>query len=385
MSRPARGAVLLVATVDVHFQAFHLPAMHWLQDQGFEVHVAARGDLALPHCDRRFDLPFRRSPYSPGNASVYRRLRGIIDGGSYALVHCHTPVGGLLGRLASRGARRRGTRVLYTAHGFHFCQGAPWRNWLLYYPVERVLARFTDTLVTITREDHDRAVRRRFPAGRIEHVPGVGVDAERFQPLPEGERRARREALGYGAEELILVYAAEFNANKNQALAIRAAAAAGAALPRWRLLLAGEGPLREPCRELAAALGVTGQVEFLGQRRDLQDLLPLCDLAIAPSRREGLPVNVMEAMACGLPVLAAANRGHRELVVDGQTGGLVPPDDLAALAGGLAGLAARPEARRAMGEAGRARIQAGYSLPLALGAMTRIYASMLGLPGTGSP
>jgi glycosyltransferase EpsD len=372
-----RGKILLIATVDVHFQAFHLPVMRWFQEQGFEVHVAANGPLALPYCDKRFNLPFQRSPYAPGNLRVYRELKQIIDGQDYALIHCHTPVGALLGRLAARTARKRGTRVLYTAHGFHFCKGAPLLNWLLYYPGERFLARFTDCLITITEEDFSLATRHHFPARQIVQVPGVGVDTDLFVPLADPERQTRRESLGYGAKDILLFYAAEFNANKNQAMLIRALALAIRETPNLRLLLAGNGPLQESCRELAAQLRVEKQVDFLGFRQDLPALLPLCDIAVASSRREGLPVNVMEAMACGLPVVAAANRGHGELVADGKTGFVVPPNDHSAMAVKLVWLAGNPQGRKAMGEAGRERIRQRYAQPVAIGAMNRVYNQFL--------
>ena len=151
--------VLFVATVlRMHVLVFHLPYMRWFQEQGYEVHLCCANDTPdphpqVPHCDRWVELPFSRSPFSAGNREVFRRLRQLIDAEDYALIHCNTPVGGLLGRLAARAARKRGTRVVYTAHGFHFFTGAPLKNWLLYYPAERLLSRWTDLLITINGED----------------------------------------------------------------------------------------------------------------------------------------------------------------------------------------------------------------------------------------
>ena len=363
MPKSENQKILLIATVDYHFEAFHLPIMQWFKEQGFVVHVAANGDLDIPFCDQRFQVPFERLPFGVENRRAYQELKEIIDAGGYALIHCHTPVGGLLGRLAGRAARKRGTKVFYTAHGFHFWRGAPLLNWFLYYPVERFLSRFTDCLITITEEDYALAKRHRFPAVRIEHVPGVGVDIERFAPLPGEDQKARRLRLGYKEDELLLVYAAEFNKNKNQAMLIRALAETKE--PRFRLLLAGKGPLLESCRQLGERLGVADQVDFLGYRNDLADLLPLCDIAIASSRREGLPLNVMEAMACGLPVVASANRGHRELIVEGETGYVVSDDDAKGISKILCALSSDQDLRDTMGRMGRLRVKERYTSVIA--------------------
>jgi glycosyltransferase EpsD len=115
--------VLFCATVDTHFRSFHLPVMEWFKKQGWEVHVAAQGELELPYVDSKFNVPIERSPMKANNAKAYRMLKAIIDKEKYSIVHCHTPMGGALARLAARGARRRGTKVIYTAHGFHFYHG----------------------------------------------------------------------------------------------------------------------------------------------------------------------------------------------------------------------------------------------------------------------
>jgi len=341
--------VLFCATVDTHLQAFHLPALAWFKRQGWEVHAAANGSADLPHVDRRFVLPFGRSPLQRGNLEAYRQLRAIVEEHAYRLVHCHTPVGGALARLAARSARRRGTAVFYTAHGFHFCRGAPLASWLLYYPAEKVLSRLTDTLITINEEDYRLAVARRFRAGRIVRVHGVGVDTGRFRPMSRLEKMRQRELFHYGMDDFLLFYAAEFNRNKNHRLLIEAMSLLKTRLPGARLLLAGDGPLLRQCREQAALAGVGGSIDFLGYRTDIDRLLPMCDAAISSSLREGLPVNILEAMACGLPVAATRNRGHAELVAEGRNGFLTPPDSAEELAERIVRLGLSAELRERMG------------------------------------
>lgn len=194
--------ILFCATVDYHISSFHMPVLHWFKQRGWEIHIAAKGELELPAADRKFDIPFERSPFRWRNLEAYRQVKRLIEHHGYQIVHCHTPVGGVLARLASRRARRQGAQVIYTAHGFHFCRGAPLINWMLYYPVEKLLARSTDCLITINQEDYRLAVRRRFKAGRIEHVHGVGVSGERFYPALPEDKASLRERMSFDRNDI---------------------------------------------------------------------------------------------------------------------------------------------------------------------------------------
>ncbi|MFL1675562.1 glycosyltransferase family 4 protein [Paenibacillus dendritiformis] len=341
--------ILFCATVDYHISSFHMPVLQWFKQRGWEIHIAAKGELELPYADRKFNIPFERSPFRWRNREAYRQVKRLIEHHGYQIVHCHTPVGGVLARLASRRARRQGTQVMYTAHGFHFCRGAPLINWMLYYPVEKLLARSTDCLITINQEDYRLAVRRRFKAKRIEHVHGVGVSGERFYPALPEDKASLRERTSFDRNDILLFYAAEFNRNKNHQLLIHALARIRERAPQVRLLLAGEGALLEACQSVSVKLGVDRHVHFLGYRNDIPDLLRMSDIAVSGSLREGLPVQMMEAMACGLPVIATRNRGHLELVCDGRNGYIVPPQAAEQFAERIATLAASPDLRESMG------------------------------------
>lgn len=369
--------ILFVATVDYHFKVFHLPYLEWLQAEGWEVHVAANGSMELPYVRHKYNLPIGRSPLHKGNLAAYRELKSIIDTNEYDIVHCHTPVGGVMARLAAREARKRGTKVIYTAHGFHFCKGSPYINWMIYYPIERLFSHITDCLITINDEDYELALKHRFKAGRIEHVHGVGVDTARFQPVEEQRKRELRKSFGYGPRQLLMFYAAEFNKNKNQQLLIRALANIKNEVPHAKLLLAGEGPLLEGCKQLAAELGVAHLIDFLGYRNDIEHMLPMCDIAVASSSREGLPVNVMEAMACGLPVVATDNRGHRELVRSGVNGWLAAPDDHQAIGDKIKRLSQDRKLTRQLGMSGRGIIEAQYAIDTVLKKKSHIYSSFM--------
>ena len=199
--------------------------------------------LNLPYVDKKYNIPIQRSPFKRQNIGAYKELKSIIDDNQYNVIHCHTPMGGVLARLASRKARKDDTKVIYTAHGFHFCKGAPLINWLVYYPIEKMLARYTDCLITINEEDYSLAVNHQFKANQIEHVHGVGVNTERFCPINEFEKSELRSKYHYRNDAFLMFYAAEFNKNKNQQILIEALALVKQHVPNAKLLLAGEGPL----------------------------------------------------------------------------------------------------------------------------------------------
>lgn len=323
-----KNKVLFCATVDYHIQAFHLPYLKWFQEQGWEVHVAAKGNLELPFVDRKFNLPFERSPIKANNFKVLMKLRELIIENNYNIVHCHTPVGGLLGRLAANKSRKHGTKVLYTAHGFHFYKSAPLLNWLLFFPIEKILSKFTDVIITINEEDYKSALKLGFKPKNTHKVNGVGLDLEKFNVSNIGKKKHLREKNKINNNDFVLIYVAEINANKNQTMLINATKKLKSLIPNIKLLLVGVGSELERCKELAKRLDVTDQVLFLGYRQDVNELYTLADLAVASSYREGLPVNVMEAMAIGLPIIATDIRGHRDLISDKQNGYLVSCNDV---------------------------------------------------------
>ena len=328
--------VLLVATVQSHICQFHKPLVAMLHEHGCEVHVAARNNLAeknglkLDFVEQVFDVPFQRSPFSPKNLGAYKQLKKIIDEGSYDVIHCNTPVGGVLGRLAARKARKHGTKVFYTAHGFHFYKGAPKKNWLIWYPVEKFMCRYTDKLITITQEDYDLASAK-FPT-QVERIHGVGANSAKYHKLSDAECVELRRELGYTADNKLLLCTGELLPNKNQATAIHAMNALIERQPKAKLLLAGNGSTLPELQAEVAALKLQSYVEFLGYRTDLERYANIADVIVSCSYREGLPMNIVEGMLLSKPVVASYNRGHRELIVPDVTGYMVSPADANAFA-----------------------------------------------------
>lgn len=369
--------VLFCATVDYHFKAFHIPYLKWFKEQGWEVHIVAFGDLKLPYVDKKFNIPIQRTPFKKENLEAYKELKKIIKENEYKIIHCHTPMGGVLSRLAAIQARKNGTKVIYTAHGFHFCKGAPIMNWLLYYPIEWLLASKTDCLITINNEDYSRAIAHKFKAEQIKYVHGVGVDTDLFEPVHKFHKSVLRAERGYGDDDFLMLYAAEFNKNKNQKLLIESLALIKDKIPSAKLLLAGEGPLLDDCKQLAIDLGVKDKVDFLGLRSDIHYLLKMSDMAVASSFREGLPVNIMEAMACALPVVATENRGHKELIKDGMNGWLISQDSRVDFSNKIMALAENESLRKSMGLIGRKQVMEKYSVHKVLIQKEDIYRSYM--------
>lgn len=368
--------VLITATVQSHICQFHRPLAEVLHAHGYEVHVAARDNLAeknglkLDFAEKVFDVPFARSPKSPDNIKAYKALRKLLASERYDVVHCNTPMGGIVTRLAARKARKAGTKVFYTAHGFHFYQGAPRKNWIVFYPIEKLFSRLTDKLITITGEDYKLAAGK-FHC-RVEHIHGVGVDTERYYPVDAAQRLQRLQAENLTGNEYVILCVGELNANKDQKTLISAASRAAGNIPNLKVLLAGNGPLQHNLEEQIAREGMGDVVALLGYRTDLYQLTPAVDLVVSCSRREGMPLNILEAMLCGKPVAASVNRGHKELVDNNETGLLFKPGDADALAECILTVYRDREKAARMGAAGFHKAQA-YTAAAVSGELKRIY------------
>ena len=353
--------ILYVATVLSHICQFHLPYLQMLQEQGHEVHVAAHDNLGeknglqLQYADRHIEIPFERSPYHPRNLAAYRRLKALLDRERYDVIVCNTPVGGILTRLAARASRKHGTRVIYIAHGFHFYKGASKANWLLYYPLEKRMARLCDVVVTINEEDYALA-KKVFP-GKVKRIHGVGVREDRFHPASKAEQAEMRQREGLLPDDFVVICTGELNENKNQKTLIDAAALLKDRIPNLRVLLAGNGPMEQSLRSKISENSLQDVVKLLGYRTDLENLVPAVNVVVSCSKREGLPLNIVEAMLSKKPVVASVNRGNAELVEDGVTGYLQQPEDAAAFADRILSLSRDPALAERMGEAGCRKVQ----------------------------
>ena len=346
---------LVVCTVAC-FLDFELNDIKILLSLGYEVHVATNFDgYEDRHMDEKLErlgvpktcqheIRFVRNPVNMDNLKAYKELKRIVFQQRFFVIHCHTPVGGVLARLVAKrynGAvslhnkraekgklgtngrplsRVEQVKVIYTAHGFHFYDGAPLKNWLLYYPVERFLSRYTDVLITINKEDFERA-KKEFHAKQTIYIPGVGVDTARFAPTFQVmDREQKREELGISIDDFLMISVGELSARKNQIVVLKALNELNMSHPEMaekiKYVIVGQGSQEEEYRNYIKKHHLEEMVKILGYRSDIPELLRASDLFVFPSLQEGLPVALMEAMASGLPVVCSRIRGNVDLVGD---------------------------------------------------------------------
>ena len=369
--------VLFTASIAKHILRFHLPYLRWFQEQGYETHVACGGEEAIPYVDIKHSIPFVRSPFHSGHWAAYRELKALLERKDYAMVHCHTPMASVVTRLAAKGSRMKGTKILYTAHGFHFYKGSPFHNWLTYYPVELALANYADAIITINEEDFQTIKSKGNKNTKVFKIPGVGVDQKRFFPVSKEEKFSLRQKNGFKEEDFILVYAAEFIPRKNHSFIISAAKRLAVEIPSLKILFAGRGELKEDIEQHVKVLGLGEIINFLGFREDIDEVFKFSDLGISSSKQEGLGLNLVEEMMCGLPIVATEDRGHKEIVDYGANGYLFHQGDMKEFILIIKKLYENEDLRKSMGQEAIEKAKK-FELSNSLKEMEKIYRQFLG-------
>lgn len=322
---------LQLASVASMIDQFNIPNIELMQSLGYHVDVVAdfinpgtisdeRSQELIKRLEsmgvRVINIAVPRSLNPKAVFSAYKKVKNLVSTERYDLIHCHSPIGGAVARLAAKKSRKTGTRVIYTAHGFHFYDGAPLKNWIVFYPIEKFLSKYTDVLVTINKEDYKRASEK-FYAKRTVYVPGVGIDTERFGGSNQG--RKIRSELGIKDSDFMLLSVGELNDNKNHEIIIRALSkmkSDGMLQNNLFYIIVGKGDREERLRNIIMSTGLDHCVRLVGFRNDVSDFYDASDVFVFPSFREGLSVSLMEAMASGLPVICSKIRGNIDLIND---------------------------------------------------------------------
>lgn len=329
--------VLLTCT-DLMTIQFMVPHIRYLAENGFNVELAcsvvgdrledvknAVGDVAKIHT-----LRLQRSPFSPNNLKGYGDLKKLLSENTYDVIWTNEPVMGVMTRFAARKARKKGTKVLYMAHGFHFFKGAPLISWLMWAPTEIIMSKFNDILVTINWEDYNWAKKHTFTPV-IKHIDGIGVDfSNREGVISREEKRAQ---LNIAEDDILVLSVGELQKRKNHQAIIRAIAKLNN--PHIKYILCGQGVLENQLRTLVAKNNLDNQVSFLGYRQDIPEIMNACDIFAHPSIREGLGLASLEAMASGLPLITSNVQGVPDYVENGITGYMCGPRDVDAFAENL--------------------------------------------------
>ncbi len=347
--------ILLVATVQSHICQFHLPLIDMLHKKGYEVHVAAKDNLnqkkglKLENADKVFNVPFERSPFKKENIEAYRQMKKIIKENGYDIIHCNTPMGGVIARLAGRKYRKNGTKIIYTAHGFHFFKGAKKINWLIYYPIEKYLSKYTDYLITMNEEDYEIA-KKKFKHTNVAYTHGVGVKEQKFLfNMTKQQEEDLKKELELQDDDFIIIYVAELTARKNHYMILNIMKELYKEKENIKLLLVGNGPLEGEYKQFIKNNSLEHNVKMLGYRIDVPQLMNISTIAVSTSRQEGLPVNVMEAMITGLPDVVTACRGNRDLIQNNINGYLVEINDIKGMKNKILDLYKDKELRKKMG------------------------------------
>ena len=345
--------ILEVANVDFSLRQFVLPLMRAAREAGHEViGVSADGPLLADLRAEGFrveTIPFARNLSPRAHLVAFLALRRLIRAERPGMVHAHMPISGFLARLAARSLGVR--RIAYTCHGFLFKQEGSRARRAVAFAMEWLGGRLTDVFLTVSAEEAADARRLRIFANPI--AVGNGRDPARFCPDPAARARLRAE-LGTPDGRVVVLAVSRLVRTKGYP----ELAAAMRAVREAELWVVGERLASDPGPDMVALLDAAGlgaRLRRLGYRADIPAVMAAADIFALPSYFEGLPVSVIEAMLCGLPVVASDIPGPREQVIAGETGLLVPAHDVPALAAALSLLTADGELRARMGAAGRAR------------------------------
>lgn len=373
---------LIVTSVASMVDQFLLPSVKLLQEMDYEVHVACNFVKGSTCNDERIKqlkeklvkwgvlckhIDFARDVMNfSENILAYKQIHKLLSEDFYDIIHCHSPIGGLITRLAARKTRKKGTKVFYTAHGFHFYKGAPKKNWILYYPVEKVCSCFTDVLITINQEDYALA-NKKMKAKKVVYIPGVGIDLSRFEAT-QVDKSIKRKDLCIPEDAIVILSVGEINANKNHETIVRAIAD----MPNIYYLIAGQGTLMDYLQDLTNELGISNKVKLLGYRSDISELCIASDIFCFPSFREGLGLAAIEAMACGLPIVTSNIHGINDYSENGVTGYKCAPGDIKGFATAINALAEDNQLRVRMGQHNQ-KLAKRYDVHNIIALMRQIY------------
>ena len=352
---------LMLSSVASMIDQFNMENIKILKSLGYEVHVLANFSFGNTTSDERtkefkeelenmgikvYNVPIPRKITAIKEMIFsYKKIKEICSENNYNILHCHSPIGGVLARLAFKDFRKKGGKLIYTAHGFHFFKGAPIKNWIIFYPIEKFCSKYTDCLITINKEDYKRA--KGFKAKEVKYVPGIGIDTKKIKDIKRDRKKLKE--FGIEEEDIVLISVGELNKNKNQEIIIKALSKIENR-NNIKYILCGKGENLEYLRNISLSLKIEKNILFVGYRKDVLNILKSSDIFCFSSKREGLSVAMMEAMACNLPVVCSKIRGNTDLVLENKGGFLYDFNDIDNFKYGIERLVNDKKLRKDMGQ-----------------------------------
>ena len=318
-----------MTTVSRTINAFLIPHIEMLLDNGYEVDCACSIDKPVDKELQNkgvkiFEVPFSRNPLGIGNIKAFMRLMELQRINNYDIVHVHTPIAAIYGRLLKLGYSN--LKTIYTAHGYHFLKGGSKLSWLIYYPIEKIMAQFTDVIININKEDFEITKEKLKPRSSY-LLNGVGLDLSKYKKLSNDEILEKKKELGINDNDFVVLMIAELNKNKNHIQLINAMEILSTQYSNIKVFCIGDGDMREDLEQQIISRNLQNNIFMLEYRQDVNKLINISDIGILMSYREGLPRNIMEFMASGRKVIATNIRGCRDLICNETVGTLVNVGD----------------------------------------------------------
>lgn len=362
--------VLYTANTYKHLYLCHKPYLKWFHDKGFIVHTATNSEEKLDHVDCNFNIPVERKPFKLKNIKALFKLKKIIEKEKYSIIHTHTPMGAAITRLASIKYRKNNdVKVIYTAHGFHFYKGANLINWLIYYPVEKILSKYTDLIITMNKEDYEFA-KKHFKT-KVEYIPGIGFNEEKFSlQTKEKTKKDIKKELNIKDDSYVISYVAEIQKRKRQMHLLKT-------IKKMKLtnevfLLIGDGQKTNKIKKYIKKNNLENHVKLTGFKENINNYLDISDLVISVSNQEGLPLNIMEAMYKNKPIIVTNCRGNIDLIEHNINGLIVDLEDKQQLIESILLIKNNPKLSKKLGEYNKKLINK-YSIKNVLPIMENIY------------
>ena len=315
-----------------------------------------------------------QNPLQAGNLEAYKQVKKLLAEGQFDLIHCHTPIIGALVRVAANRYRRKGTKVIYTTHGFSFASKSSWKKKLFYQSCETVCAKLCDAIVTINREDF--AAAKKMKRKNVFYIHGVGVDIKRYQDVTI-DREAYRRSLGVADDEVMVLSVGELSTRKNHQIIIKALSQIKSDR-KYVYVICGNGingGTGQMLQEEAEKHNV--RLLLLGFRSDIPQITKCSDVGAIPSIREGLGLAGVQSLAAGVPIVGTDVQGIHDYIKNNETGFLCDAYDAEAFAAGIEAIVSMKQEEKEKMEANCVAMAQQFDISVSWKEMEDIYQTML--------